>query len=187
MSIKRVAVGLTLCVAATVTLSVRADQPVNLAVEMGLWEVTTHPQMSGGIPPELQQQLQSMPAAQRERIEAAMQASMADAQRDHVSRECMTRKRLSRGFDTGDHSEGCKSTMVSNTDSRFEYDEVCHLQDGNSRTEKALFHMIDRHHVSGTVEIVQSGGGHSMSIHETVEGKWLSSSCGEVKDSEIVR
>lgn len=188
MSIQRTAAGFALAAAAAVTLSVRADQPVNLNVEMGLWEVTAHAQTGGvTLPPDMQQRLQSLPPEQRQKIMAAMQGAMADAQRGHVFRECMTPEKLSRGFGAEDESAQCKSSLVRNTGSDFEYRKVCQSQDGASHTEKAVFHSSDRRHISGTVEVVASQGGHAMTIHQVIDGKWLASSCGSVKDIEQVK
>lgn len=188
MSIQRTALGLTLAAAATVTLSVRADQPVNLNVEMGLWEVTANGQTTGAaLPPDMQQRLQSLPPEQRERIMAAMQGAMADARRGHVFRKCITRERLAHGFDSDDPASQCKSSLVRNTGNDFEYHKVCRSDDGSSHTENAVFHMTDRHHVTGTVDVVASQGGHAMKIHQVIDGKWLASSCGSVKDIERVR
>lgn len=187
MARKRVALGFALAGAAAVTLTVRADQPVNLDVQMGLWEVTAQAQTSGALPPQAQEQLQNLPPAQRARIEAAMQAAMAEAQRGHVFRECMTPERLSRGFGGGDDSAECKTSLVRNTRTDFEYHKTCKSADGTSHSEKAVFHMADRHHVAGTVDVVASQGGHPMKIHQVISGKWLASSCGSVKDVERVK
>lgn len=187
MSTRKAAVSFVLSVAATTTLSVRADQPVNLGVEMGLWEITAQAQTSGAIPPEVQQRLQSMDPGQRQKVMAAMQAAMADAQRGHVFRECMTPERLSRGFNMDHESVQCKSTLVRNTRTDFEYQKVCSSSDGSSRTEKAVFHLADRHHVSGTVDVVVSRAGHPMTVHQNLDGKWVASSCGSVKDVEMVK
>lgn len=188
MSIKLAAIGFAMSAAAAVMASAQAGQPpVNLAVDKGLWQLTTHAQVSGVLPPQLQQQLQSMPAAERAKIQAAMQSAMAAAQREHVFKECMTAKRLSRGFGGGDPSAQCKSTLVRNTRSNFEYHKVCTPPNGEGHTETARFHRLDSHHVSGTVDVVQTGGGHAMKVHETVDGKWLGSSCGDVKDTQVVK
>jgi hypothetical protein len=187
MSIQRAAIGFLLCAAASATLSVQADEPVNLGIDMGLWEVTAQSQTSGALPPQMQQRLQSMTPEQRQRIMAAMQGAMADAQREHVFKECVTPKRLARGFGKEDESAQCKSSLVRNTRTDFEYNKVCSSPDVGSHTEKAVFHMTDRHHVSGTVDVVASRGGHPMTIHQKLDGKWLASSCGDVKDVEMVR
>jgi hypothetical protein len=185
MSIQRTAAGLALAAAAAVTLSVRADQPVNLNVEMGLWEVTAQAHTGGvTLPPDMQQRLQNLPPDQRQKIMAAMQGAMADAQRGHVFKSCITPEKLREGFGSGDESGQCKVSLVRNTGSDFEYDKLCTLDNGTSHTEKAVFHMIDRHHVSGTVDVVASESGHEMTFHQVIDGKWLASSCGNVKDTE---
>lgn len=187
MSTPRTAASFVLCIAATAVLVVRADQPVNLGVEMGLWEVTAQAQTNGAIPPELQQRLQGMSPEQRQKVMAAMQAAMADAQRGHVFRECMTPERLSQGFGKDDESAQCKSSLVRNTRTDFEYHKVCSSSDGSSHTEKAVFHLADRHHISGTVDVVVSRNGHPMTVHQNLDGKWLAASCGSVKDVEMVK
>ena len=187
MSTKRAAIGFALSTAAAVIVSARAGQPVNLGVDMGLWQLTTRAHVSGALPPQLQQKLQSMPAAQRAQIQAAMQAAMAAAQREHVLKECMTPKRWSQGFDSGGSSAQCKSTLVTNTRTEFAFRKVCAPPDGKGHTETVHFRMLDRHHISGSVDVVQTGGARPLTVHDTVDGKWLGSSCGGVKDSQIVR
>jgi hypothetical protein len=186
MSSKRAAIGFAVS-AAAVMMSARAGQPVNLAVDTGLWQLTTHTQVSGALPPQLQQRLQSMPAADRARIESAMQAAMADAQRERVFKECLTARRLSNAFDSEAPSAQCKSTLVSNTRTEFEYRKVCATQDGKGHTETAHFHLLDPHHVSGTVDVVQTDAGHPMTVHETVDGKWLATGCNGVAGQQIVK
>ncbi|MBW4052268.1 MAG: DUF3617 family protein [Proteobacteria bacterium] len=188
MSTKRAVIGFAVSAAAAVIASAQAGQPpVNMAVDKGLWQLTTHAQVSGVLPPQLQQQLQSMPPAERAKVQAAMQSAMAAAQREHVFKECMTARRLSRGFGSGYQSAQCKSTLVSNTRTNFEYHKVCTPRNGPGHTETARFHRVDPHHVSGTVDVIQTGGGHAMTVHETVEGKWLGSSCGGVKGTQVVK
>ena len=186
MRIRRAAIGFALS-AMAVSVSAGAGQPLNLAVDMGLWQLTTQAQVSGVLSPQLQQNLQNMPPDQRARIQAAMQAAMAAAQRAHVFRDCMTPKRWSRGLDRDDQGGQCKSTLVSNTRTGFEYHRVCTATDGQGHTETIRFHMLDPHHVSGTVDVVQSRDGHPMTVHESVAGKWLGSSCAGVKGTQLIK
>ena len=179
MSTQRAAIGFAMSAAAAVIVSAQAGQPVNLAVDRGLWRLTTHTRVSGALSPQLQQRLQGMPAAEKARIEAAMRAAMSAAQRERVFRECMTHKRWTNAFDSADSSAQCRSTLVSNTRTEFDYRRVCAAQGGKGHTETAHFHMLDPHHVSGTVDIVQISSGHPMTVHETVDGKWLGSSCSK--------
>ena len=186
MSIQRVAAGAALA-AAAVTLTAWAGEQVNIGIEMGLWEVAAHGHTSGAaLPPQMQEQLQHMAPEQRQRIEAAMQGAMAEAQRGHVFRECVTPQRLSQGLGKEDESAQCKASVVRNTRTEFEYRKVCSGGDGESHTEDAVFHMTDPQHIRGTVDVVVSGGARPMTIHQILEGKWVSSSCGNVKDIEQV-
>ena len=187
MSTKRAAIGFAVSAAAAVIVSAQAGQPVNLAVDMGLWKLTTHTQVSGVLSPQLQQRLQGMPAAEKAQVEAAMRAAMAAAQRERVFKECMTHKRWTNAFDSGDPSAQCQSTLVSNTRTEFDYHRVCTLQDGKGHTETAHFHMLDPHHVSGTVDIIETTSGHPMTVHETVDGQWLDSSCTGVKGGPTLK
>jgi hypothetical protein len=187
MAIQRAAAGFALA-AAAVTLTVWAGEKVNIGIEMGLWEVAAHAQTSGAaLPPQMQEQLQHMAPEQRARIEAAMQGAMADAQRGHVFRECVTPERLSQGLGKEDESAQCKASVVRNTRTEFEYRKVCSGGSDGAHTEDAVFHMTDPHHISGTVDVVVSGSAQPMQIHQILEGKWVSSSCGDVKDVEQIR
>jgi hypothetical protein len=188
MSIKLAGIAIAMSAAAAVAAAAQAaEPPVKLALQKGLWQLTTQAQVSGVLPPQLQQQLQGMPAAERAKIQAAMQSAMANAQRQHIFKECMTAKRLSHGFGGADPSAQCTSTLVSNTRSDFEYHRVCAAPGGQGHTETASFHRRDSHHLTGTVDVVQSGGGRAMKVHETVAGKWLGSSCAGVKGTQIVK
>ena len=187
MPIQRVAATAALA-AAAVTLTVWAGEQVNIGIEMGLWEVAAHAQTSGAaLPPQVQEQLQKLPPEQRARFQAAMQGAMADAQRGHVFKECVTPERLSRGLGKEDESAQCKASVVRNTRTEFEYRKVCSGGSGESHTEDAVFHMTDPHHITGTVDVVVSGGPKPMTIHQILEGKWVSSGCGNVKDIEMVK
>lgn len=182
MSTKRAVLAIAASAAATVIVAAQAaGQPVHLGVDMGLWQLTTQAQVTGVLSPELQQKLQSMPAAQRARIQAAMQAAMADAQRAHVFKACMTPEKLSRGLDTGKDAGQCKATVLSNTRTELSVRKVCTLADGKGHTETVHFQMLDRHHISGNVDVADTSGGHPMTVHDTITGEWLGSSCGAVK------
>jgi Protein of unknown function (DUF3617) len=187
MSIQRAVAALAASAAAAVMVSAQAGEPVNLAVDMGLWQVTTRAQVKGVLSPQLQEKLQGMPADQRQKIEAAMQAAMAAAQREHVFKECMTPKKLSEGLDSDHDAAQCKSTVVSNTRSEFDFKRVCTPSDGKDHTETVHFKMLDRHHLAGTVDVVQANGDHPMTVHDAIDGKWLASSCGGVTDSQVVK
>lgn len=152
-------------------------QPI-MAVDVGLWEVTTHPQTSGGpLIPEAQ--LAQLSPEQRAKLEAMLAARGNQVQK---FKECMTEEKRSRGF--GSHSDrgtGCKTTVATNTSSEYEMRHECSTDEGQMTTT-AHFKIASRHAASGTVDIVRTTGGNSTTIHTTIDAKWLGSDCGDVKD-----
>ena len=57
-----------------VALALAGEIP-QLNVKLGLWEISTHPQVSGNLP-ITDEQLQKLPPDQRAKFEAAMQAAI---------------------------------------------------------------------------------------------------------------
>lgn len=171
-------------------VAVRADEHVKLNIQTGLWEVTVHPQISGADPMRMEgmdKEMARLSPEQREKMQAAMQAMMANAVREHVFRECMTEERLSKGFQTSRESPSCTSKLVTNTSTDFEYHSECASDGGAGNSQKAHFHIHNRHSVSGTIDVSESRGGQSTLIHETLEGKWLASDCGGIKEMQMVK
>lgn len=171
---------------AAAMLPVLADQvQVKLDADTGLWEVTTHAH-SNGAPLVSEDDLQRLPPQQRERFKAAMQAAMAQAMKGRTMRECLTPEQRARGFDVGDQSSSCKTTVVKNTSTELEVHKECATDNDMSRITQR-FHMSGRRHVSGTMDIMQSRAGNELILHTDIEGKWLGRDCGKVKDVEIVK
>lgn len=169
-----------------VVLSASADEAkVKLDAATGLWEVTTHPQMSGTLKvPE--EQLQRMTPEQRARVEAALQTATERAKQEHVMRECLTSEQLGKGFDLGNEGSSCKTTVIRNTSSELEVRREC-SEEGNVRTTTEQFRMDGRRHVSGTVDAAMSQGGKPLTMHMTIEGRWLGADCGGIKEPQVVK
>jgi hypothetical protein len=156
-----------------------APPPAAMAIDLGLWEITTQGQMSGApmIPPE---RLAQMPPEQRARIEA-----MLAHQNGRKFKQCMTEEKRRKGFEARQSPDNeCKSTVVTNTSSEYEVHRVCTTDEGQVDST-AHFTIGDRHSASGKVDIVRTMGGRSTTIHTTIEAKWLGSDCGNVKDAEL--
>lgn len=157
-----------------------APPPAAMAVDLGLWEITTQGQMSGApmIPADT---LAQMSPEQRAKI----QAMLARASHGQKFKECMTEERRQKGFDEHrEHSADCKITVVSNSSSEYESHSECSSDEGRMSTV-AHFKIAGRHAVSGTVDITRTAGGNTSTIHSTIDAKWLSSACGGVKDVQI--
>jgi hypothetical protein len=160
-----------------------ADVP-QLNVKLGLWEVTTHPQVNGNLP-ITDEQLQKLPPDQRAKFEAAMQAAIARGAQPRVFKECMTAEKRSRGFNAGsEQSKNCQVTLVTNTPSEFESHRECATEDGKQSTS-VHFRVVSSDHVSGTVNALISHGPKTMTVNSTMEGKWLGADCGSITDMEL--
>ncbi len=155
-----------------------------LNVKLGLWEVGTHPQVSGNLP-ITDEQLQKLPPEQRAKFEAAMQAALARGAQPRLFKECMTPEKRSRGFSAGsEEGKDCQSTVITNTASEFEAQRKCSSEERNQSTN-VHFRVVSPDHVTGTVMMVMTRGGKTMTVNSTMEGKWLGSDCGSVKDYEL--
>jgi hypothetical protein len=168
---------------AAMALTQAAEIP-QLNVKLGLWEIATHPQVSGNLP-ITDEQLQKMPPEQRAKFEAAMQAALARGAQPRMFKECMTAEKRSRGFNAGtDQSKNCQTILVTNTPSEFESHRECSTEDGKQSTG-VHFRIVSSDHVSGTVNTLISKGAKTMTVNSTMEGKWLGADCGGVKDMEL--
>src|SRR5690242_2950431 len=121
MSITRIVLGSAagaLCIA---YLVYAAPPPAAMAVDLGLWEITSQGKMSGApmIPAD---RLAQMPPEQRAKIEAML----AKVGHGRKFKECMTEERRQKGFDERhEHSSDCKTTVVTNNSSEYEVHSEC--------------------------------------------------------------
>lgn len=169
---------------AAMALAHAAETVPQLNVKLGLWEIGSHPQVSGALP-ITDEQLQKLPPDQRAKFEAAMQAALARGAQPHLFKECMTPEKRARGFNAGDQpGKDCHTTVVTNSASEFEAHHECATEDGKQVTD-VHFRVLSSDHVTGTVSTLISRGAKTMTVNSTMEGKWLGSDCGSVKDYEL--
>jgi len=157
-----------------------APPPAAMAVDLGLWEITTQGQMSGApmIPADT---LAQMSPEQRAKIEAML----ARTNHGQKFKECMTEERRQKGFDERrEHAGKCKTTVVTNTSSEYESHSECSSDEGQMSTV-AHFKIAGRHAASGTVDITRRAEGNTSTIHSSIDAKWLSSDCGDIKDVQM--
>ena len=191
MSNKRAAIAVAWCAAAAVTMSAQATEHVNLGVDKGLWQMSTHTHggpIGGSMPPQMAQALAHMPAAERARIEAAMHATIVTTGAGGivtVKKSCLIHRRLLADFATPPHQGTCQSAIDTNTRTHFGYHRVCTAPGGARHTETVRMTLLDPHHVSGTVDVVSfmAGNPRPITISATVNGKWLGASCAGVPSS----
>lgn len=178
-----------LLAAATALLAIcipgaHAAQPA-LNVKLGLWETQVNPQISGDLAASIpDEQLQKMTPDQRAKMQAAMQAMQASLAQPRVGKDCMTAEKLAKGFNFGtEQSPQCKATIVTNSGSEFESHQEC---SENGGTRSTSIHIVAKstEHITGAIHSDSAKGGKTMTFNATMEGKWLGSDCGTVKDYE---
>jgi uncharacterized protein DUF3617 len=130
-------------------------QHANFNVKTGLWEQTmvSH---STGAPP-----------------------SSDDAKAPHTTRMCMSQEKMDRGFAQGDRP-GCKQTVVTNTPTVLEVRQECSNPTGKM-VVTLHYRALNRETVTGKTHFEMTSGGKTMVSDGTIQGKWVSDSCGDVK------
>jgi len=143
-------------------------------VKYGLWEITSTTQAAGAPPLDTS----SMTPEQRARANAMMRNMGA---KPHVSRTCITREKLDKN-PFNDHADdaSCKHTPVQRTATQYAFKEECTGEDGTI-TSDAHFVAPTPETVNGTVNIVRTRAGQSMTITSQITGKFIGSACGDVK------
>jgi hypothetical protein len=165
-------------------LLAEAAEPIKLNVKPGLWEIASQGQINGA-PPIPEEQLARLTPEQRARFEAAMQASMANAAKPRLSKNCVTPEKIARGLDLDQHNDtSCQRKVVSNSASEMEFSEECGSDSGKSVISEH-FQLSGSEQMTGNVHVVRTSGDKTMTIDSTIHGKWLGASCGDIKDFEI--
>lgn len=167
------------------TGAVQAADYVKPNIKPGLWQVTHTPQVKGQMPiPE--DQLAKMTPEQRQRVEAALKAGMANAAKPHVYKECMTPEKIARALDLdhGGQDRSCKRAIVTSSPTELRLHDECARTNGKSVTDVHV-QIEGTTRLNGTVDVVMSSGGKTMSVNSKLTGRWLSVDCGAVKDTEV--
>ena len=161
--------------------SALAAENTPLQVKPGLWEITSEGQNSGTppIPPEV---LAQMTPEQRAQMEAHLKEMMAQQAQRRVTKRCVTQQDIDQGFDKLDSmTRGqCTQTVTASTST---------LRQGRLRCTGATtgagvyrFEAPSPESFSGSWDWDMTGeSGRRMNLKNTMQGKWLSADCGDVK------
>ena len=170
------------------TLALAADRP---PLKLGLWEITTESQGGPALPPGAMpqlspEQLAKLPPEARARIEA-MAAGRAGGG-NHTFKQCLTAKSLDHAFQNDDErARKCTRTIVSQTSSGVEVRFECpNLGPGGAgNTHGTLkWTMLNPETTQGSLEMTLDIGRGPMTHTTGINGKWVSSDCGDVKPRE---
>jgi hypothetical protein len=147
-----------------------------LNVKPGAWELTVKTTVNGNTMPA--SVLAQMPAAQRAKILASMQARSGKTT-SHVFKECLTPEDIqdSNAF-SHDNEKACKKTVIAATSTLQKYKIVCGGDNPNSGT--ASFSAPSPTQIIGSIDMTQNAGGAKIHVEET--GRWLGASCAGIKD-----
>ncbi len=167
--------------AALVTTLVQATEYTKPNIKPGLWEVTVTPKMSGEMPiPD--DQLAKMSPEQRAKVEAAIKGA---GSKPHVYKDCMTPEKIAKGFEMerGADEAACKRNVISSTPSELTLHDEC-THPNRKTVSDVHFEFKGGSQINGKLHIVTTAAGKSMTVDSTVAGKFVSASCGAVKDAD---
>jgi hypothetical protein len=170
-------------------ISRAADEIKPLDVKLGLWETTTKSDV-GGMPamasmPQIPEEtLAKMPPEQRARVEAMMKGRGAGSPMNNTVRTCTTKESRDRGMDfLRNNDKSCTYKVLNSTADKLEMHMECTRQSmktaGNVTVDR-----VDSEHVKSTV-VMQISGGPMTNMRMTIDAKWVSSDCGDVKPPAI--
>jgi len=161
-----------------------ADDIRPIDAKVGLWEYTVTTEISGmpampvpQIPPEA---LASMTPEQRARVEGMMKGGA----RPNTMRVCLTRESLSKGLAANNSpNNSCTTKVLSSSDSKQVVHMECTQEHGKTTTTTTgdwTIERTDAEHIKGIASMKFSGD-RPMETKLTLNGKWVSADCGDVK------
>jgi hypothetical protein len=177
---KRIACGLV--VATALVSAAPPEKPrVLLQIKPGLWEFDESTKVAGdSVFPDAM--LAGVPAAQQARRLAQLRQMIAQPGRE---RECITQAVFEQrlfGIEAG-----CKRTVVSNTSGRIEIASECHGESGGlTQDKKAKILATSPTVATMSFHAVSTQNGKTMTVDSVQNGRWVSSSCGNVHGIQIV-
>jgi Protein of unknown function (DUF3617) len=169
---------LSLATALCCTTAWAAD-PTPLNVKTGQWESTFTSESAGQLPIP-QEMLDKLTPEQRAKMEAMMKARSAQGARTNTYKTCLKKEDLDKPFGTDEQRKSCKQTFVISSGSRQEINMECELA-GGKQTGTLKLEALDSGTVKGTMQMVASNGGRSMTVNSSFSSKWLGPVCTESK------
>jgi len=156
-----------------------ADDFHPLDVKAGLWETTWTNQSAGQMPIPADA-LANLTPEQRAKVEEAMKArggGFMGGTRTYKS--CVTKEKMNKDLFSEDRQE-CKRTVLSSSSHKLEMKVEC-TEKGMTSTGTFRVEATGSDSAKGSMEMVATGGGHTMNINSSFTSKYLGSDCGDVK------
>jgi hypothetical protein len=177
--------GFTAVLLAGAAESAKPIDPIKLNIKLGLWEIATQANISGA-PPIPDDAMAKMSPEQRARMQAAIQASMAEVAKPRLAKHCVTQAKVAQGFnlDRQHDSTTCQKKLATNSSTELQLTETCPEDNGSTSIDEHI-QVSGSDQVAGTVHFVKTSGGKSMTVDSTIKGQWLAASCGDIKDFQL--
>ncbi len=155
------------------------SQQAKFHVKTGLWEQTVVSHSTGAPPLSDDMKAQMTPEQQQKMADAAAASSTRGAQ-PQTTQVCMSQDKMDRGFAAEADRAGCKQTVLTNTPTVLEVRQEC-----SNPTGKVVitlhYKALSPETVAGKTRFEMTRGGQTMVSDGTIQGKWISDSCGDVK------
>lgn len=171
----RVAAAMSFC-ASTLLSTGAIGAPLDL--KLGLWESTFTSQSSGEFPAGAM----NLSPEQKAQIQALMRSRQAQSPMTKVYKSCLTKKQLNEdpAAEPPEPGESCSTKIDSQSSKHWKGKRVC--TKGTRRREFEIdIRALSRERTTGTVKVMFTEGGQTMTVDGKLSGKWLSSDCGDVK------
>jgi hypothetical protein len=161
-----------------VSVSLSAAEKLNL--KLGLWEMTSSTE-TRGMPPLPKELLDKLSPEQRKKMEADIRAEQSKGPEQDTDRECITPRDLDRPLEP-DNAKECKHTIVSSTRTSQEVHIVCTGGMPGSGSLKVSAPTPEK--MTGSMNLKLGAGAEAMTIRAELQGRWLSSDCGEEAEDD---
>ncbi len=151
---------------------------LSLDVTPGLWEVSSSGSVSGmpQIPPEM---LAKLKPDQQAMATAMALAIVLQAGMPHRLQFCVTPQQVRQGLDLDRIGGDCRRTIRSSSPAGLDMQVEC---GGRDRVTGVVhLRVVDRATVSGDIDVHEGIGGTSAAIRQSLHGRWLGASCGDVR------
>jgi Protein of unknown function (DUF3617) len=168
---------LFLCVLTCSALPVMTGffQQSKFDVKTGLWEQTAVSHSTGAPPLSDDMKAQLTPEQQKKMADAN-----ASAAQPHTTRVCMSQEKMDHGFAQEADRPGCKQTVVTNTPTVLEVRQECSNPTGKM-VITLHYKALNRETVTGKTHFEMTRASQTMVSDGTIQSKWVSDSCGDVK------
>jgi hypothetical protein len=151
-----------------------------LVLKLGLWEVASSTE-TRGMPPLPKEILDKLSPQQRKEMEADLRAEQTQGPDEDTDHECITQRDLDRPFEMSNAKE-CTHTIITSTRTSQEVHIVCTGGIPGSGSLKVSAPTPEK--LSGMMDLKLGAGAEAMTIRAQLQGKWLSTDCGDEADDE---